>query len=63
MTETREQMIARWEADGMLIDGCEGCGIFYDSPGMPWEVTAPRHKASRNCESGGYSHCSCDSCF
>jgi len=23
----------------------------------------PRHYASRNCESGGRSHCTCDACF
>ena len=23
----------------------------------------PPHKASPNCESGGHSHCTCDTCF
>ena len=23
----------------------------------------PRHNASRRCESGGYNHCTCDTCF
>ena len=28
-----------------------------------YEVFAPRHKASPNCESGKHAHCSCDACF
>lgn len=27
------------------------------------ESFAPPHEASPNCKSGGYNHCSCDTCF
>ena len=27
------------------------------------EIFAPRHKASRRCESGRLPHCTCDACF
>jgi hypothetical protein len=62
MIESRSEALARWEAEGWLVPACEGCGIFYDSPGMPFDVHAPRHMASGNCQSGGYSHCSCGDC-
>lgn len=61
MTETRTQALARWEADGMLDPSCKSCQEwFYAVDRLPQDVHAPRHKASRNCESGGRPHCTCD---
>jgi hypothetical protein len=28
-----------------------------------WQGQGPAHDASPNCESGGHSHCTCDTCF
>jgi hypothetical protein len=43
--------LAQATADGAE---CATCAI--DSHG-------PRHNASARCKSGGYAHCSCDTCF
>jgi hypothetical protein len=61
--ETREQAIARLEASGDLDPTCNGCRERYESKGMPYDVFAPRHKASDRCQSGKRSHCTCDTCF
>jgi hypothetical protein len=61
--ETREQAIAFWELNGWLDPACRQCEERYLSPKHPWDVLAPNHKASRNCESGKHPHCTCDTCF
>lgn len=61
--ETREEMIARWERDGLLDPNCPGCKEYYDNPGKPTGVFTPSHNASPRCESGKRPHCTCDSCF
>lgn len=61
--ETREEMIARWEKEGYLDPTCLGCKEYYEYPGMPTGVFAPRHSASTRCESGKRPHCTCDTCF
>lgn len=62
-TETREQMIARWERMGALDPDCPGCREWYISARMPSEVFAPGHRASQRCQSGKHPHCTCDTCF
>ena len=61
-TETREEVIARWERTGDLDPDCSGCQERY-AAADPRSVFAPYHKPSRNCESGKYAHCTCDKCF
>lgn len=63
MNETRDEMIERWERDGLLQKGCAGCQEFYDSPKLPSHVFAPNHKPSSGCQSGKRPHCTCDKCF
>lgn len=64
MSETREEQIKRWEAEGRLDPGCWGCKEwFYSSDQPPSDVFAPRHNASGGCESGKRPHCTCDTCF
>lgn len=60
--ETRDQVIARWEREGRIAVGCEGCASIYAAED-PYSVTAPPHTASKNCESGKRPHCTCDVCF
>jgi cytosine/adenosine deaminase-related metal-dependent hydrolase len=60
--ETRAQVIARLERLGSLEPGCPGCAELYAAPN-PLAVCAPRHTASRRCESGKRAHCTCDVCF
>lgn len=61
--ETREQCIARWERQGFLDPNCAACKEIYESDKMPYDIFAPRHKASDSCESGKQNHCTCDVCF
>ena len=61
ITETREQKIARLEAQGRLDPNCAGCKEFYEHPNV--DPFAPNHKASDYCESGKRPHCTCDICF
>lgn len=62
--ETREEMIARWEAAGLLDPACGLCQEdFYASDRLPCDVWAPRHRSGAACQSGGHPHCTCDSCF
>ena len=61
-TETREEMIARWEVEGRLVKDCPGCQERYESPRLPCDVHMPHHKPSPDCESGGRSHCTCSAC-
>jgi hypothetical protein len=64
-TETREEMIARWEQAGILDPSCLTCqGDFYAvTDKRPADIHAPRHKASPGCESGKHPHCTCDVCW
>lgn len=63
-SETREEMILRWEKEGRLDPNCYSCrDYYYYNNLMPNEVFAPSHKASDHCQSGKYNHCTCDSCF
>lgn len=39
-------------------DDCRMCQEIRNAGGF-----GPSHDASENCESGGHSHCSCDTCF
>lgn len=55
-------MIQDWEARGLLNPSCPGCKEFYDSPRLPSDVFAPRHKNS-GCDSGGRPHCTCPTCW
>jgi hypothetical protein len=63
--ETRDEQVARMERDGQLDHACGMCQReYYARPDtMPADVFAPRHKASSRCQSGGRSHCTCDTCF
>jgi len=61
--ETRDEQIKRLEASGDLDPECPGCRERYENPGLPIDVFAPHHKASTRCRSGGYDHCTCDTCF
>ncbi len=40
-----------------VVEGCDYCAKYGHEPMMP------RHDASRRCESGKRSHCSCSRCF
>ena len=40
-----------------IVEGCDYCARYAH------ESMVPPHDASRRCESGGYSHCSCGRCF
>lgn len=62
-TETREDVIARWELMGLIDRNCRGCDEFFAKAEGPHKVFAPPHKASANCESGKQAHCTCDRCF
>lgn len=44
---------------GHLGFGCRTC-IVAEARGDKY---GPRHEASSRCESGGRSHCTCDTCF
>ena len=62
--ETRNEQVARWEAEGRLDRSCAFCQReWYASPKMPEDVFAPGHKPSPRCESGKHPHCTCDTCF
>lgn len=61
--ETRAEMIARWEANGMLVKDCLSCKEIYDSERMPIDVFMPHHLALSSCESGKHPHCTCSRCF
>ena len=63
MNESREEQIARWEKDGLLVPDCAGCKEFYEAKGKPSDVFAPRHQPSSGCKSGKHPHCTCDTCF
>jgi hypothetical protein len=45
-------------APSPYVDGCQTCERVKANGGF-----GPRHVASKRCESGGYPHCSCDTCF
>lgn len=62
-TETREQVITRWEKEGRLDPACAGCRIYYESPLLPYLVFAPRHQPKDRCKSGKRNHCTCDNCW
>jgi hypothetical protein len=62
-SETREQMISRWEKEGWLDPTCLGCKEIYEHEGMPTSVFAPSHEASSLCKSGKKPHCTCNTCF
>jgi hypothetical protein len=38
---------------------CTYCDLQYDKPNGFF----PPHTASPRCQSGGYNHCTCDTCF
>lgn len=65
----REAEIARLEAAGLLDPNCLTCQReFYPHYRERWTPGgfgpfAPSHKALSSCRSGGYPHCTCDSCF
>lgn len=44
---------------GHLGFGCRTC-IVAEARGDKY---GPRHNASSRCRSGGYNHCTCDTCF
>ncbi len=59
--ETKEQRLARLEAQGIIFKDCPYCREWYEHPtGNP---AAPRHQASASCESGKRPHCTCDTCW
>lgn len=58
----RAEMILDWEQRGLLDPNCPGCREFYESPRLPNEVFAPRHK-NYGCDSGGRPHCTCPTCW
>lgn len=60
-TETRDEKIARLEADGRLDPNCPGCASAYAHPTV--SPFAPHHEASDRCESGKRSHCTCPVCW
>ena len=65
MPSTNEESIKRLEILGEIDPNCKTCkSIFYPSyeKGI-FTVFAPRHKASKNCQSGKRPHCTCDCCF
>ena len=66
----RAVKIAELEAAGRLDPTCRGCDEHYRfyrerwDPAEPWMTPfAPPHTALSSCRSGGYAHCTCDSCF
>lgn len=57
--ETKEQKLARWERDGIIVRDCKGCEPLYADP----DAMCPRHQGSEYCESGKRPHCTCDLCW
>ena len=59
--------ITQFEKEGELDPNCRTCvEQFYSKlvSGIKFsDIFAPRHKASKRCESGKHNHCSCDVCF
>jgi len=43
-------------------DGCSYCDREYETNGQKLAMM-PSHTASSRCQSGGYNHCTCDTCF
>lgn len=62
-----DNYILRLETDGEIDRACKTCqAIFIPKLKLGIMLTsifAPRHKASSRCRSGGYHHCTCDTCF
>lgn len=65
LPETRDEQVARWEANGLLDPTCATCQreVYARPDKMPSDVWMPRHKASASCQSGKHAHCTCDTCF
>lgn len=61
--ETREEKIKRLEEMGYLDPNCPGCKPSYDESCKDPPAFGPSHKAMKRCRSGGYNHCTCDTCF
>jgi hypothetical protein len=62
--ETREEMLRRWEAEGLCDPTCSGCAIYYETPDKrPSQIMHPHHVPSKSCESGKHPHCTCDTCW
>lgn len=58
-TETESEQILWLVSQGVIVEGCKGCEVFFREPG----AFAPRHKASSMCRSGKRSHCTCPVCW
>lgn len=60
-----QEYIKKLEELGEIDPNCDYCkSIFYPQLEAGHKsVFAPRHKASRHCESGKHAHCTCDTCF
>lgn len=58
-TLTEKQIIAQRVSQGIIVEGCKGCEPFFKNP----NAFAPSHNASKLCQSGKRSHCTCDGCF
>ena len=57
----KTERLKRLESTGDIDPNCKGCEPYYEHPvASPF---CPNHKASARCESGGYNHCTCDTCF
>lgn len=54
--ERRNPAVAPATVRGYGWDWCHECNLWRPKGGPP-------HNASPRCKSGGYSHCSCDTCF
>lgn len=59
----RQLQITRMEATGSIHPDCETCKRTFYAAEAPVNVMAPRHTASRLCESGKRPHCTCSACF
>jgi len=60
--EKKAARIAHLEGIGFIVQGCEGCRCWYESP--TGDAFAPKHLNSRNCgDVKPRPHCTCDACF
>jgi hypothetical protein len=60
-SETRQERLARWQAEGMYDPDCRHCQAARDSPSLA--IPGPTHRINPRCKSGGRPHCTCDACF
>ena len=64
---TIAEVLIKLEEDGLIDSTCQTCREVFipqlQEGKTLGQIFAPRHQASRRCESGKRAHCTCDTCF